>query len=213
MSIPRAIHQIWCGFSPIPEREKEWCEQMRRMNPEWRHTLYGNDLLDRYRDDIYVQHMLSKGEKWAYLTDRLRILLLRDEGGVYLDVDCQPIRPLSTLPIWDDPKIDFVTALRSPHRKEVALHRGVSLVDNTFLASAKGGRMVTRLEALWTPASVTGEAVVNGNRVGIAILENASYDTTLLNFRYIYAHESFPETIALHDYHNLGSWRPEYKPA
>lgn len=204
--IPRRIFQLWIGFSPIPEREKQWCEQMKRMNPDFAYELCGNELLDRYKENPFLTHMLAKGEKWAYVSDLLRILLLKDEGGVYLDADCQPIRPLNTLPIWDDPKLDFVTALRSPHRKEVALHRGVSLVDNTFLASAKGGRMVTRLESLWTPAAVTGEAVVNGNRVGIAILENSSYDTLLLNYRYIYALESFPETIVLHDGTNLGSW-------
>jgi hypothetical protein len=87
------------------------------------------------------------------------------------------------------------------------LHRGVPIIDNTFMASAKGGRLVSRLESLWTPEQVNGENhAINGHRTGIGIFEHASFDTVLLNHRFIYAEQSFPESIVLHDSHNLGSW-------
>lgn len=211
--IPKIIHQIWIGPKPIPDRERQWCAEMARMNPTWQHALHGNELLKRYAADAYVQTLETKAREnpknYAFLTDRLRVLLLRDEGGVYLDADCQPIRTLDSLPIWDRKEIDFAYGLRSPHRREVALHRSpVPLVDNTFIASAKAGRMINRLASLWNPSSV----VINGHQTGIGILENTDHTTVVLNHRYFYAEQMFPETIALHDAHNLGSWTDKMAP-
>lgn len=205
--IPRKIHQLWVGTKPIPDRERTWCADMQRFNPGWEYHLHGNELLEHYRDDPYVKHMLAKGEKTAFVTDRLRVLLLRDFGGIYIDADAQPVQSFDVLPLWEKSHVQFVAAMRSPHRKDVALHRSVPIIDNTFLASAPNGRLINRIASLWTPAQVTGErSAVNGHRTGIAIFENAGYDTILLDHRYIYCEQKFPESIVLHDGHNLGSW-------
>jgi len=205
--IPRRCHQIWCGAKPIPDREKVWCTEMQRMNPAWAYKLHGNELMERYAQDTYIKAMVAKSEKMAFITDRLRILILRDEGGVYVDADAQPIRPFDSIPVWDMPHVDFVAGLRSPQRKEVALHRGVPVVDNTFMASVPNGRLVTRIESIWTPSAITGEKMaINGHRTGVAILEHASWDTVLLNQRFIYCETTYPESLILHDSHNLHSW-------
>lgn len=206
MSIPRKLFQAWVGSQPIPDRERAWCERMKGMNPTWEHRLYGNELLERYKDDPYVKALITNQEKTAFLMDRLRVLLLRDEGGVWLDADCEPKKPLDTLPIWDLLHVQFATGMRSPHRKEVALHRGVPIVDNTFLASAPNSHMVRRLLSLWTPQA----PVVTGHRCGIAIIEAADHTCALVNYRYFYAEQLFPESIVLHDSHNLGSWRLDH---
>lgn len=200
--IPRLLHQIWIGSKPCPDREKFWCQEMARMNPTWKHTLHGNELLTRYASDPYVKVMQERQIALAFLSDRLRVLLLRDEGGVYLDADCEPVRALDSLTFWDRPDLDFVAGLRSPHRNNVALHRAIPLVDNTFMASAKGGKMISRLAALWSPSHL----IIDGHATGCAILEAADASVILLNHRYIYAMEKFPETIVLHDANNLGSW-------
>lgn len=207
MSIPHAIHQIWIGPKPIPDRERQWCAQMAQMNPTWKCIIHDNELLTRYAVDPYVKLLAQQAQEnpkqYAFLSDRLRVLLLRDEGGVYLDVDCQPVRPLDSLPIWGRAELDFAFGLRSPHRKDVALHRSpVPLVDNTFIASAKGGRMINRIASLWSPNSV----LINGHLTGIAILENLDHTTVALNQKYFYAEQPYPETVVLHDGHNLGSW-------
>lgn len=200
--IPKNLFQIWVGPKPVPDRERSWCLQMAAMNKTWQHKLHGNELLTRYADDPYIRAMQERGIALAFVTDRLRVLLLRDEGGVYLDADCEPIRPIDSLDIWNRPEVDFVAGLRSPHRKDVALHRSIPLVDNTFMASAKGGRMISRLVALWSPAHI----IIDGHATGCSILENADHSTILLNHRYIYGMERFPETLVLHDQGNLGSW-------
>lgn len=206
MSIPRTLHSAWIGPKPIPDRDKRWCDEMARMNGAWKYRLHGNELLERFKDDPYVRALVDQKEKWAFVMDRLRVLLLRDEGGVWLDADCQPMKPLDSLPIWDMEHVQFSAGLRSPHRKEVALYRGVPIIDNTFLASASNSHMARRLLSLWTPEA----PVVTGHRCGIAIMEAADYSCVLLNHRYFYAEQQFPESIVLHDTHNLFSWRTDY---
>jgi len=176
---------------------------MRGMNPTWRVTLYGNELLEKYGQDPYVKTLIERKEAWAFTVDRLRVLLLREHGGgVWLDPDCEPKKPLDTLPIWDVPHVQFAAGIRSPHRKDVALYRGVALIDNHFLASAPNSTMLRRLDALWTPQA----PVVTGHRCGIAIMDNLDYNTCLLGHKYFCAEQLFPETLVLHDNHNLASW-------
>lgn len=200
--IPRVIHSAWVGPKSIPDRERAWCERMRGMNPTWTYYLHGDEVLQKYAADPYIKHLQEKKEPIAFLTDRLRVLLLRDTGGVWLDADCEPKKPLDTLPIWDAPHVQFAAGMRSPHRKDVALYRGVALVDNTFLASAPNSTMIRRLDALWKPEA----PVVTGHRCGIAIMENVDQNTCLVNHRYFYGEQLYPESIVLHDSTNLASW-------
>jgi hypothetical protein len=172
------------------------------MNPTWEHKLFGNEILEKYGQDPYVRALIEAKEAWAFVTDRIRVLLLRDNGGVWLDPDCEPKKPLDTLPIWDAAHVQFAAGMRSPHRKDVALYRGVALVDNTFLASAANSTMIRRLDSLWVPSAT----VVTGHRCGIAIMENVDYHVALVNHRYFYGEQLYPESIVLHDSTNLASW-------
>lgn len=208
--IPRKIHQAWVGNKPIPEREAAWCAEMKRMNQgSFDVKMHGNELLERYSSDPYVAELVSKGEAWAFVCDRLRCLLLRDEGGIWLDPDCQPIRPLKALDhIWNDSKVQFVTSFRHPLRPGVALHRGVTLADNTFMASAPGSRDIMRVLEAWTPL----RSLVNGHDIGIQVMIYGEYpETAWLPYKYFYDLNPGPDTLVLHDGHNSGSWVKQLK--
>lgn len=210
--IPRILHQIWIGES-VPDREKQWCAQMKSMNPNWEYHFHRDELLQKYASDPYVRSLRDKGRPTAFLTDRLRVLLLQERGGLYLDCDCQPIRPLDTLAkIWDDPNVEFVIGCRNPFRHMVALSRGVTFCDNTMMASAPNSRLIRRIAALWRPEMMQGAAVVNGNACGLEALANLDGVTDrLLGYRYFYDLEAGPSTVVLHDNANLGSWVQQLK--
>lgn len=201
--IAKIIHQAWCGPAPIPEREKGWCGLMKRMNPDFDVRLYGNELLERYGEDPYVKRLVGMDEPWAFVCDRLRCLLLRDEGGIWLDPDCQPVRPLNRLDhIWNDPRITFAHGFRPPLRKDVHLHRGITFADNTFMASAANSRIINRVLEAWTQS----RPVVNGHDIGVQVLTYIESDVCSLNYEYFYDLKAGPNALVLHDAHNLASW-------
>jgi len=201
--IPRLLFQGWVGQSPMPDREQAWVKEMGRMNPTWKHVVFGNEMLDQFSRDVYVKALIDQKKPWAFVCDRIRVLLIQEQGGVWLDPDCQPLRPLDSIAgLWDSPTISFAAAYRSPDRPEVALHRGVSLVDNTFLASSPHSRMINRIADLWRPSGI----VVDGHAVGCEVLRSADVDVCMLGYKYFYATHRHPETVALHDSHNLASW-------
>lgn len=202
MAINRKIFQIWIGTKPLPEREKQWCERMRTLNSTWSYKLHGNELLERYQTDPYVRHLQLQKAPLAFVTDRLRMLLLHDEGGIYLDTDCEPYKPLDTLKFWDEPSVEFVYGMRDPYRPGIALQRGLALVDNSVLASAPGSTMCKKLLTLWRPEEVQ----ITGHRLGLGILTHADWTCRGLNYRYFYAMQQLPDSILGHDFHNAGSW-------
>jgi len=200
--IPRNLFQIWIDTKPIPERERAWCEKMKRINPSWNYQLWGNELLDRYAQDPYIRHMQLQKSALAFVTDRLRMLLIHDDGGVYLDTDCEPYKPLDSLKMWDELSVEFVYGMRDPYRPGMAIHRGLAFVDDTVLASSKGSAMAKKLLNLWRPEEIQ----VSGHRIGLGILSNADWTCRGLNYRYFYAMQPHPDAIVGHDFHNAGSW-------
>ena len=95
--IPKIIHQLWIGPDPMPEHCVEFCKEMKDMNPEFEHKLWGNEVLKEFNDDKYLYSYLelNSGIPIAFICDRIRLLLLKKYGGIYLDVDCKPIKPFS----------------------------------------------------------------------------------------------------------------------
>jgi hypothetical protein len=207
MAVISKIHQVWIGPKTPPAEVHKFMDDTKAMNSDMAYQRYGNEILDRYKSDPYVLYLLGSNSPWAFIVDRIRVLLLRDEGGIYIDCDAKPIRPLSSMKFWDAPHVDFVCGFRDPYRSGVALHRGISLLDNTFLASAKNGRMANRLVNLYHSQAPKRD----GHDIGVEIMANCDETTVFTNFRYVYGMQVHPETVFLHDPHNLGSWCDNHK--
>ena len=84
MNIPKKIHQIWIGPRVLPEKYVEMTANMEAMHPDWEYKLWTHDEIfnDRYADDIYLQAYIKEPDtfRWAFITDRIKLLLLRDFG-------------------------------------------------------------------------------------------------------------------------------------
>ena len=199
--IQRRTFQIWLG-KDMPKDITQRVLGMERMNRDMEYRLYRDEIFHTYGDDPYVRHMVESQEKTAFIVDRLRVLLLRDVGGLYVDADAVARKPWSSMPFWNYPHIDFVAGMRSPHRPGVALHRGIAFVDNTVMGSAKNGRMVNRLCGLYTSESKRQ----TGHSIGIEIHSSADETTALYSYKYFYSQSIHPETVVEHDGCNLGSW-------
>lgn len=95
--IPRALHHIWLGPRPVPEH---WARAWARRHPRWAHRIW------REQD---IEPLLPDGLRraWAYYLERRiwhgaadvgRIAILRAHGGVYVDIDSEPVRSFEKAP-------------------------------------------------------------------------------------------------------------------
>jgi mannosyltransferase OCH1-like enzyme len=81
--IPKITHQVWVGDAPIPEEYMEWRRQLLEMNPDWEHK-------------IWIVPPIE-GVKPQFVSNAKRMEVLRDHGGLYLDMDVEAFHFLSVL--------------------------------------------------------------------------------------------------------------------
>ena len=93
--IPKMIHYIWLGGKPLPKVAKKCIKSWKKYCPDyeikrWDET---NLDLDKYQ---YVRDAYD-ARKYAFATDVLRCEILHNNGGVYLDIDVELIKPIDDL--------------------------------------------------------------------------------------------------------------------
>lgn len=92
--IPKKIHYCWFGGKPLPHI-------YRRCIDTWRSNLPGFEIIrwDESNTDIntpFLQKSL-KSKQWAFVSDYIRMRVLYEHGGIYLDCDIELIRDISPL--------------------------------------------------------------------------------------------------------------------
>lgn len=91
--IPKILHRV-VPVVTTPLVEDYWRE-FRAMHPTW--------LLQTWRDPIdpsefpILGHLFPACRTGAGLADLIRLEVLWHQGGVYVDSDCEPVRPLDPL--------------------------------------------------------------------------------------------------------------------
>lgn len=96
--IPRLMHFVWVG-PPMPDRYADWISAWRTMHHGWDVRVWGDDDLDwLHNHQIYDRaHLLAPGSEGQLRSDVARYEILHRHGGVYLDCDFEPRRPLDDL--------------------------------------------------------------------------------------------------------------------
>ena len=94
--IPKKLHQIWLG-GVMPEEESKRCEQVKNSLPDdWQYYLWTDKHVDCIGEFALKHEYLSTpclGQK----SDLLRLQLLNDLGGVYLDTDFETFKSFDSL--------------------------------------------------------------------------------------------------------------------
>lgn len=90
--IPRIIHCIWFSGEEKPEKMKACIETWKENLPnyeirEW--TL--KDVEDIRKDNPYLDQALNN-KKWSWAADFLRLWILYNVGGIYLDTDVEVVK-------------------------------------------------------------------------------------------------------------------------
>lgn len=92
--IPKILHKIWFG----PGIDKlGYSDKWLNHFPEYKLIVWDNDTLIPYFDEMI--HLLGEVPKcqFAWVGDLLRLLILRDHGGIYLDHDVEIFRNFEEL--------------------------------------------------------------------------------------------------------------------
>ena len=93
--IPAKIHFCWFGGKPMPQNIKEYIQTWKKYCPNYEIQRWDETNYDIHKNQYTEQ--AYKNQKWAFLTDYVRLDVVYQQGGIYLDTDVELIRGLDSL--------------------------------------------------------------------------------------------------------------------
>ena len=94
--IPKTIHYCWFGGNPLPKLAKKCIKSWKKYCPDYKIIEWNEDNFDINATPLYVRQAYE-AKKWAFVTDYVRLKVVYDYGGVYLDTDVQLLKSLDDL--------------------------------------------------------------------------------------------------------------------
>ena len=97
--IPKIIHQIWIGSSEMPDREKKFCKKIKESHPDWDYIFWDNEKVSNLNPIFQkkIRLIAEKTQTPSFVVDYIKLVLLYEYGGVFLDVDFDIISSLNDL--------------------------------------------------------------------------------------------------------------------
>lgn len=93
--IPKIIHYCWFGRNPLPKTVEKCIRSWKKYCPDYEIIRWDESNFDVNCNE-YCREMYEQ-EKWAFLTDYVRLRVVYENGGIYLDTDVEVIKPLDDL--------------------------------------------------------------------------------------------------------------------
>lgn len=93
--IPKVINYIWLG-GPKPLKVLECIESWHRVLPDYQFNEYGDEYLSKLSNIPQSVTNALKFRKWAFVSDWLRLLVLSQNPGIYLDTDIFMVKPFNS---------------------------------------------------------------------------------------------------------------------
>lgn len=163
MSQVKVIHRFWAGDKEMPEEYVEFGKQWAELNPDWEVKLWGEDDLAEFPDmkkifdDLYRRDDGRRGiELFVQMADVVGYAIVHKYGGVYVNCDIQPVRPLPELPnkAWaslENGIGDIVNAaIGAPRPRDVFWSRILSRLPGKYFANPTAEMVLTTGPSLLT---------------------------------------------------------------
>lgn len=96
--IPKIIHYCWFGRGPMPEHVNKCITSWKKFMPDYKLKLWDEDSFDI--DGFLYTKEAYECKKYAFVSDVARLLALKKDGGLYLDVDFVVYRSFDPLLIY-----------------------------------------------------------------------------------------------------------------
>jgi len=87
------IHRVWLGPKPIPAPFEAYAQSWRRHHPDWGMRLWTDATLP----PLACQAEIDRARDFKSRYDMVRLEVLRQCGGVIIDMDMECLRPLDPL--------------------------------------------------------------------------------------------------------------------
>lgn len=94
--IPHIIHYCWFGRRVIPKNLRAYIETWHRHMPDWTYMEWNESNFDITTAPLYVRQAYE-AQKYAFVSDYVRLWALEQFGGVYLDTDVEVLKPFEPL--------------------------------------------------------------------------------------------------------------------
>lgn len=93
--IPKIIHYCWFGRGKMPALAIKCIDSWHRLMPDYEYKLWNEDNFD-INSNKYVREAYE-ANKYAFVTDYVRLYALLNEGGIYMDTDVEVLKPYDPL--------------------------------------------------------------------------------------------------------------------
>jgi mannosyltransferase OCH1-like enzyme len=90
--IPKVIHYCWFGNNNKSLMIRKCLKTWKKHLSDYKFILWNEK---NFKSNNKFYHFALKNKNWAYVSDYVRLQVLYDYGGVYLDTDMFFIKPLS----------------------------------------------------------------------------------------------------------------------
>lgn len=94
--IPKRIHYCWFGGAPLPKSAENCIASWKKYCPDYEIIEWNEQNYDISSAPLYVRQAYE-AKKWAFVTDYVRLKVVYDNGGIYLDTDVELVRPIDFL--------------------------------------------------------------------------------------------------------------------
>lgn len=94
--IPKIIHYCWFGGNPLPKLAKKCIRSWKRYCRGYEIREWNEENFDLASAPLYVRQAYE-AKKWAFVTDYVRLKVVHDHGGIYLDTDVEVRKQLDPL--------------------------------------------------------------------------------------------------------------------
>lgn len=93
--IPKKIHYFWFGGNEKPKSVKKCIDSWKKYCPDY-------EIIEWNENNFDVHCMLFveqayEAQKYAFVSDVARLIVVYEQGGIYMDTDVEVIKPLDDL--------------------------------------------------------------------------------------------------------------------
>ena len=93
--IPKIIHYCWFGYAERPKSALKCIESWKKYCPDYKIIEWNESNFD-INTNGYTKMCYEK-KKYAFLSDYVRLIVVNNQGGIYMDTDVEMIRSFDPL--------------------------------------------------------------------------------------------------------------------